>query len=339
VDALTRRAERALLGAMVADPRLARVLRVAPEEFGDARHGDWYRSILAAGQRGRPVLEGWREAILAADPSLDPADLDGLVADCPYPSHGPAYEIMVVQAWSRRFLQEAARRLGEGARQDGRDAGPALVADIRAGVGAATAADHVARVATTMRDHTDGVSPRLPHGTSPEQGGASTERARREELVLAGLLGQAPRRAAEILRIVTAAAFSDPYRREVFQIAAVMHQRGRAVDELTLDWELAMHGVPVAAGPGRRAGDTYGKCLACIEVPGYTAPVDAAREVQALHEKACRPRVVRGGLPWTPGPQRAHGDDAAVAQRGRPRLRLIARPPEGDGPARGPEQR
>ncbi len=79
--------------------------------------------------------------------------------------------------------------------------------------------------------------------------------------------------------------------------------------------------------------------LARIEVPGYSAPVDAALEVQALHEQARRPRVVRGGLARTPGPQRARGDAAATTGQGRPRLRLIARPPEGQGPLRGPEQR
>jgi hypothetical protein len=339
VDALTRRAERALLGAMIADPALARQVRVRPEEFAEACHGDWYRSIRAAGRVGRPVLDGRREAILAAGPSLAPADLDGLVADCPDPGHWLAYEAMVVQAWSRRFLQEAARRAGNRATDVGREARQVAVGDSRAGVSAATAADHMAKVATALQDHASRGRPQMREGMGPEQDSLSAERRWREELVLAGLLRPASQRAAAILRTVTATAFGDSYRRKVFQTASAMHQHGRPVDELTVDWELTMHGVPIAPGSRAWTAETYGKHLARIEVPSYDAPIDAAREVQALHDQAHGRPSIRSKVPGAPGPQRVRRDATASARQGQPRLRLIVRPPEGEGPGRGPEQR
>ena len=63
MDALTLRAERALLGAMITDPALARRLRISPQELIGQRHAAIYASIRAAGQARFAGVEGWRALV------------------------------------------------------------------------------------------------------------------------------------------------------------------------------------------------------------------------------------------------------------------------------------
>jgi hypothetical protein len=342
VDALTERAERALLGAMIEDPHLTGRLRISPHELAGERHAAVYLSIRQARQATFAGADGWRAAILRAGPSLAGAELDDLVRACPFAPHGPAYAVMVVQAWARRHLDQSARILGTRGGLLELDAQRVVPADEAAGTQMAATAGHLQQVAFAISEHARVLGP-PPAGPSsgPRQRG-SLQRARREEAVLAGLLRQDPERNADILRALPAGAFANPHRREVYQVASAMYQAGKPVDELTLDWELASRGVPLDAGqsPGAaRDGGTYAMRLARLEI-GYQEPATAAEEMAAEYRQSrtghsagsARLRAVR-----TPAP--AVRPQAPAAGTPRPVLRLVQPPPQPGGPGGpGPRQ-
>jgi hypothetical protein len=192
VDTLTLRAERALLGAMIADPALTGRLRINPSEFAGESHAALYESIRAAGQGRAPGAAGWRRAILRADPSLNAADLDAFTAACPFAAHGPAYAVMVVQAWARRHLDHSAHALGARSTQLDADSRQVMLFDAPSGLELAGGASHLREVASAIREHARELSPQAPGPSSGRRYGASPERVRREEAVLAGLCGQTP---------------------------------------------------------------------------------------------------------------------------------------------------
>jgi hypothetical protein len=344
VDALTLRAERALLGAMIEDPALVGRLRVRPSEFADGWHAAVYGSIRAARQAPFHGTDGWRAAILQAGPSLTPADLDALAGACPFVPHGLAYGVMVVQAWARRHLDESAHRLRARGRQLDRDSRQVMASDEPAGLEMAGAADHMRRVAGAIHSHARELSPRMPDPSSGRRYGASPERVRREEAVLAGLLHQDPERNADILRILPDGGFTNPHRKEIYQVLTAMHLAGKAVDELTLDWELATQGVPLDArqsGGAVRDDQTYAMRLARLEY-GYEEPVTAARELSVEYGQSRSGHPAGSARRGTPGARqmvRARGDAPAERVPGRPVLRLVQSPPEAGGPTgRGPQQ-
>ena len=344
MDPLTLRAERALLGAMVEDPALVGRLRVRPSEFGDGWHANVYTAIRAASQAPTRGPDGWRTAILRASAFVTAADLDDLASACPFPSHGSTYAVMVVEAWARRHLDESAHRLRARGRQLGRDASRVMASDAVAGQDMASAADHMRRVASAIHAHASELSPRMPGPSASRRQGASRERVRREEAVLAGLLHQDPERNADILRILPAEAFTSAHRREIYQVLTAMHLAGKPVDELTLDWELATHGVPLDARQGHDAArddQTYAMHLARREC-SYEEPVIAAGELVDEYEQSRDRRPAGSARRWGPGARptaRTHGDAPATRTSGRPVLRLVQPPPEVGGPAeRGPQQ-
>jgi hypothetical protein len=251
---------------------------------------------------------------------------------------------MVVQAWARRHLDESAHRLRVRGRQLDRDARQVMAFDEPAGLDMASAADQFRRVAGAIHSRARELSPRMPGPSSGRRYGASPERVRREEAALAGLLHQDPERNADILRILPAEAFTNPHRKEIYQVASAMHLAGKAVDELTLDWELAARGVPLDArqsGGAVRDDQTYAMHLARLE-RGYEEPVTAAHELAAEYRQSRSGHPAGSARRGTPGARqtaRARGDAAAVRILGRPVLRLVQPPPEAGGPTgRGPQQ-
>jgi len=151
---------------------------------------------------------------------------------------------------------------------------------------------------------------------------------------------QDPERNAGILRTLSAEAFTSPHRKEIYQIFSAMHLAGKAVDELTLDWQLAAQGVPLDAGPGGRAerdDQTYAMHLARLDY-GYGEPAIAARELAAEHQRYPARRTPHG----EPGARQTatlRRDATAARVPGRPALRLVQPPPQAGGPAeRGPQQ-
>ena len=345
MDPLTARAERALLGAMIADPALTGRLRISPHEFASERHAAVYASIRAARQApsaGSPG--GWQGAILRAGPSLTAADLDDLVRACPFVPHGPAYAVMVIQAWARRHLDQSAHILAIRSTLLELDAQQVMPWNEPAGQQMTATARHLQRVAFAIREHAWDFGPYAPGPSSGPLHGASPGRVRREEAVLSGLLRHDPERNPGILRVLPAEAFANLHRREIYQVLTAMHQAGKAVDELTLDWELATQGLPLGgrkSGGAARDGLTYAMQLARLN-GGHEEPATAARELAAEYERSrSEPPVGSGrrGKPDTGATTRSRGDAPAAKIPRRLGLRLVQPPPEAGGPTeRGPQQ-
>jgi hypothetical protein len=199
-------------------------------------------------------------------------------------------------------------------------------------------------VAFAIHEHARELGPQMPGPQSRRRYGASPERVRREETVLAGLLQQDPERNAGILRILPAEAFVNPHRKEIYQVASAMYRAGKAVDELTLDWELAVQGVPLDARQSYgavRDDHSYAMHLARLEC-GYQEPVIAAGELAAEYEQSRSAHPASSTRRAGPGARqasRARGDTPAGRVPGRPVLRLVQPPPEAGGPTgRGPQQ-
>jgi hypothetical protein len=209
LDALTSRAEHAVLGAMVANPALCDRLRrcVKPAEFEDEWHRHVYETILSVSHGRPPVLDGWREAVLQADPSLTPDDLNVLARGCPDPGHGIVYGTMVVACWARRHLADSGRAMAARSRQLFREASLVSRVDAAGGREAAVIADHVGKVASAIRAHAAAIRPQATGAVLPGRADPSPGQARREDLVLAALVRQWPKQAREILQILRPEAF------------------------------------------------------------------------------------------------------------------------------------
>ncbi len=344
MDPLTARAERALLGAMIEDPALAGRVRISPAEFASRRHAAAYESIRAAA-RARPFqgTEGWRAAILRAGPFLTAADLDALAAACPFAAHGPAYAVMVVQAWARRHLDDSSRALDARSRQLDADSRQLMPSDPTAAVEMAATAGQMREVAFAIHEHARDLSPASPGHSSGRRDSTTPERARREEAILAALLHPAPERDADILSTLPAEAFTSPHRQEIYSVVKAMHMTGKPVDELTLDWELATQGIPLDARQGWHPvndDQTYATRLARRH-HGYQEPLTTAAELAAEHAQS------RSGHPagsarlrTADGRQQARtpGNTPARPVPGRPALRLVQPPPEAGPAGRGPQQ-
>jgi replicative DNA helicase len=262
MEELTRRAERALLGAMIAAPWLMAVVRVRPREFADRRHRELFGGILAARAalgRSRDTRQ-WRQAIVRAAPAVTPADLDDLVADCPFPHHGVAYAGLVIRAWAVRKAGEAAETIATRARlldYGSRDIIRAARAEGAEGLEAATVARHMKDVAAAMHAHVSALG-RTPPSVDVVPADSSPEQVQREESVLAGLLTQPPDRRHQILSVLRDQDIRDPYRRAVLRAVRDMHAAGMAVDCLTLDWQMALSGQPLVPRQAEdRDGETY----------------------------------------------------------------------------------
>jgi DnaB helicase-like protein len=350
VESLTARAERALLGAIIADPGLAgRLGYLRPADFDDAWNRLVYSAILVARRDHPPVPDGWREAIIrAAGPGVVAReDLDALVGDCPDPGHGAAYGAMVVQGGALAILREQARELAARARQLAGSAGRQGLGHGVAGLEAGVAAGHLGRVAAAIRQHADDLGPTAGHAALSGELGVSGVRARREELVLAALLRLGRTAARALAERLPASVFSDPYRRVVFETIAAMRQAGRPVDALTVDWELARAGLPLYDRPDAGADgigtETFAMRLARAEVTDEQAMTAVSALGGGQSRGIGRRAAPDPAPPWGRGPQRGHGMPGQVPSldgEGAKPSRAVQRPPgrRSDGPDRGPQQ-
>jgi replicative DNA helicase len=306
VDGLTYRAERALLGAMIADPSLAARLSARYLErgdFSDSQNRSLYALIHALSVAGTMTGSAWREAIvLAGGPHVSEQYLDDLVAACPDPSHGAAYGALVVQARVHREVAGHAAHLARQAmllHHDTRRLTEAVGGEVSQ---TAAFARHLTAVADALREHAaSGLrdAPLAP-GAHP---GSGVEQDRLEERVLAALIQQ-HHESGQILQRLPARAFTDPLRRRIFLAVRGLWSSGRPVDELILDWELAGEhtrvGLRAAGVPAAyRASDSYPTHLAHASI-GDDPPLKLADALLVrLH------RVGRGRQPLelsSPGP-------------------------------------
>jgi hypothetical protein len=152
-----------------------------------------------------------------------------------------------------------------------------------------------------------------------------------------------PQRNSEILRILSAEAFTSPHRKEMYHVLTAMNLAGRPVDELTVDWELASRGVPLDARQSYRAvrdDHTYAMHLARLDY-GYQEPIAAAAELAAEYRQAFAEHPAgSAGLKAVSGRQagRRRADPSTGTIPGRPALRLVQPPPEAGPSERGPQQ-
>jgi hypothetical protein len=367
-DDLTRRAERAALGALVSDQEFAaRLDCLEARDFTDPRHRAVFNAVRdLAGTP--PVLPAqWRALIAAtAGQPVTVGYLDGLADACPDPEHGPAYSAMLIQA----TLYRLARR-----RADDLDAQAALLGYEGAritqagGVGGSQAAGlgaHLAEVARAIRGHTAMLAPASPGPAWPPAAPAGLARAApfpgtprtptppqpatpegREELVLSALLQQHAQ-TRQILAFLPAAAFTSPARQEIFRAVHRLTATGRPVDPLTVRWDLAIYATSTAVtsphtAPPSPVPDGYIDKLARAVLGGDRSPLRVAHDLTALlnHRDSRRPAPVRqqeDPLPARPAndPGRAQRPGPLPAQAPPPPLNRPSWPaPEARQPSPG----
>ena len=254
-DDLTRRAEQATLGAMIADRQLAaRLDYLEPADFTNPRHRAVLRAIRQLSAAPQPG--NWRDVIAGATGrQVTRKYLDELAGECPAPAHGPAYGALVVQAVVYRQASDHA---------DEMDAQAAALRDR-----VAEADDHrtpdagqvaglsalLAETARAVRGHTAALAPPAPDPAAalrlrpdwpkPAWPPPATLGELREERVLSAVL-QGHAQTGQILSFLPAAAFTSPARQEIFRAAHRLDLTGRPVDEITVSWELATHSAVTA---------------------------------------------------------------------------------------------
>jgi len=275
---LTDRAERAVLGAMLADPAACRTLRrvLQPGDFQDPWYQRIYQVITSVSKDGQRDAARLRAAVCQADPSLTRYDLDQLADGCPNPQHGTAYGSMLVFGYSQRYLAERGQELNARAGQLRRHAGIISRADAGAGDAIASAATHLSRLGNALRAHAATGVPAETGTAIPVLRYPATEQARREELVLAAFVHMKPADVKDILWVVGPQDIKDPYRRAVLEVIDAMVWDGRPIDELTLDWAIAERGLPLQPKGG---GATFGERLARLPV-NHQEALTAARALQ-----------------------------------------------------------
>jgi replicative DNA helicase len=325
---LTRRAEQALLGAMLTDPELVPAVggTVRASDFESRRHVRLYGALRAlAGQDGGGTAWAERAQKAAAGEEI-PVWYLGVLADaCPDPSHGTSYARLVLQASARRRLYYEAKAVARVGNESGFDARRLEQADGTGGRRLGELARQAEAVAAQMRAYARAFNPDEATGIPAPRRTPGPD-AQGEELILAALIRQNPG-----TRHLTAAldedAFTSDARREIFAAIQKLDVNDRDIDPLTVDWEAARrHGTGlVSAEPARTGRDNvlgYVPRIAVLHVD-TTAVLNAARPLKERTERARASR--NAGHPLN-----------GVGQRGRSDLRLAPQPPATDGPGHLP---
>jgi DnaB-like helicase N terminal domain len=318
-SALTRRAERAALGAMISDPHLAPRLGILePRDFTDPRHRAVFQAIRMLAGTEQPGQARWRDLIAAtAGKPITTAYLDGLAASCPRPPHGHAYAAMLIQATLSRLARERANEIDADAGLLGYEASRLAEAGAPGAGQAASLSRHLAEVAKAIRGHTAMLAPDAPYHAvqpaptaslagpaslheqltqaawplaGPPQGDPRSPAppapaAQSEELVLSAILQGHPQ-AAQVLTFLPAAAFTSPAAQQVFRAARRLCHASRPVDELTVTWDLATHNATAAvinpqAPRQPPVPDGYTSRLAHAPISAQQSPLRAAHDMDA----------------------------------------------------------
>jgi replicative DNA helicase len=340
VESLTERAERAALGALLADPgHAARLDYLTPGDFASERHKAIFTAIArAAGEPGMSRDAYHAAVALAASSQESTAYLRELIEACPAPGHVSAYGAMVVQARLARELAIRAEELtfeAEDLTADGRNMTAVSGANRRA---AEDLADHLEDLAAAFRYHAARLEPaKAAPGQTPagpatlDQAPASPLEAAQqhaEERILSALLQRHPE-AGRILDFLPAAAFTSIPRRDIFQTIRTLNATGRPVDPLTIDWELSQRTTLPVGGT-----EAYTTRLASTALNGES-PLKAAYTLEARLQR----RASTQAAPSPEIPARPKLALQATPEQPPPQPRLI-QPPPGVMPRQpGPEQR
>ena len=334
MESLNARAERALLGALIADPDLAeRLDYLRPDDFANPRH----RAVLAGLARivDDPVAgtgQRYAEIAMATGGQVTPAYVKELASACPDREHAAAYGAMVLQARLARQLVIRAGELADQSAALGRDARRVIAAGGYGGNEAEASARHLSQVAAVLIRHAAKFGPpqdqlttvARPRSDRPSASapGPAAEQLRREEQVLSALL-QEHSESGQVLSFLPVSAFTSEYRQEIFQAIRALDTAGKPVDELTVDWELAQRGITPADSTA-----AYVSRLAHADI-GTDSPVKDAHALRVRLERRTRSAVQSPGD--TPSAV------AFTEGNPRPQLQLVQPPPDAVTTRPGPE--
>jgi replicative DNA helicase len=304
---LTHRAEQALLGAMLREPRLAaRLDYLEPGDFASNQHRLVFTAIMTASRSGQ--WDHWRRAVEeAAGPEIYPQYLDELEAACPEPSHGPAYGVMVLEASARRDLLAHATDLADQAESLRYTAQRMIRAGGRDGHRSGVHAGLVSDVASAIRVHVDEFEPDSTWAvTTPPFHSASRHDAFVEETVLAALLQHYSGAPRVTQMLPPPLAFTDPLRRSIYRAILDLSATGSPVDALTVDWELARSQGALGRqhpGDGTVTDDlpSYVTRLASVFTAGKTTAITASLMEERLARGSGQARQLLQPPPHQPG--------------------------------------
>jgi replicative DNA helicase len=233
---LTKRVERALLGAMLSGGKLTDGFAyLRPGDFALERHRRVYAAITTEGQTWDRLSPGRREVVkLAVASRTSPRYLGELRSACPNPFHAPAYAALVlearvcraVSAYAAAFSVEASLLRGEIGR---------LGRVPRAGVHpAGRYVSQMKLIAAEMRSFSAWFNPDKTQAVPGPPVAPADGRPRDEEMILAALIQQRPE-ASQLMRMLRSTVFTDPLRQQVFLAIEGLHVAGQPIDELTVD--------------------------------------------------------------------------------------------------------
>jgi replicative DNA helicase len=360
VSYLTYRAERAVIGALLADPHPDdHHYGLTAADFSSRLHREIYTALTDLAL-ARPDLTGEsRDQVIADMLNLPGATLDGLRQlrqDAPDHAATAAYAQMVRTAAIYRDIaghaDDIARNLAT-TEADDPDADAELLT-------------HNRRLALALARHAEAFRPVTapPFGT-PDLGypaeviiealTARSERAELEDQVLADLLRD-PEQINTVRQFLTDNAFTSPGRRHIYRAMTAMAFHGEPIDEVTVTWRVEveqaqarLHGVDVNA-PGTTPDESvypvtdtdpeptavYLARLAATTIVVSSA-VHAARDLLAAHLKDTLPdptavvasavaAAARAARTQTRHRQQAAHEPITQVEQHRPRY-STARPP------------
>jgi replicative DNA helicase len=313
VSYLTHRAERAVIGALLADPGPPdHTYGLTAADFSSRLHREIYTAVTDLAL-ARPDLAGeQRDQVIAGMLTLPGATLDDLRQlreDAPDHAATAAYAQMVRTAAIYRDIaahaDDIARNLAT-TEPDDPDADTELLA-------------HNRRLAMALARHAEAFRPvTAPPFDAPDTGYpmgvvveapaiARSQRAELEDQVLADLLRD-PEQINTLREFLTDNAFTSSGRRHVYRTMASMAFHGEPVDEVTVTWRVEieqaqarLHGVDVNA-PGTTGDESvhpvtdtdteptavYLARLAATTIV-VTSAIHAARDLLAAHLKDTLP--------------------------------------------------
>lgn len=270
-------AEKAVLGAVLADPRQLAGLAewLSPDDFWAPQHADLYRAMLILDERGgTPDLDATPSEeraqrittyvldlvrhVTAGGTELDAPYVHTLMQACPRAEHAPYYGRMVVEADMHRTIIENATRLAQLVHEHQESpfglehlfvhtAAFRQVLDHLAdrwgltddGLARPNAEDAIDPRTATFADQ---LAPELDASPSPERQAAAAER---EDTLLACVL-RSPDQLDGLRTYLDPDDFAAPGRGALYQAALDVHTRGDPLDPVTLIWEAQKRDIPAA---------------------------------------------------------------------------------------------
>lgn len=238
MSALTNRAERALLGAMIRDPGLVHELGyVQAGDFELGRHRAIYTAIREAASSW-DASEPWAQTVKSrAGAEVTIGDLDELGAACPDPLHGRTYAALVLEASFQRTTGEVASDAQATFDTLRYDTERLAEARSPAAFTGARLAGHAGTAAEAISAHATRFTPGSTYAPAGPAAPARGQQAQDEELILRAVVAGDPV-TPRVLALVRPAAFTDPLRRDVFTAVRAADAAGHSLDPLTVDWEL-----------------------------------------------------------------------------------------------------